>query len=166
MFSFLIFSIAIILGFVGVVSLKRGAIFLPMERRKLTEMLNVVKIIPGQKTLDLGSGDGRIVIAMAEAGALAHGFEHNPILVWWSRWKVKRKGLVGKAFIHNSNFWEEDFSSYSVITVFGINYIMEKLEDKLTKETRIGTQVISYLFPLPTWKPTAIKKGFYFYTRT
>ena len=80
------------------------------------------------------------------------GYEVNPILYLWSRRKIKKLGLESKAKIYFKSFWKADFSQFDVITVFGINYIMGRLERKLDKEIKEGTKVISYAFPFPTWK--------------
>ena len=152
-----------VLGIVGLVSLKRGAIFVPTDRRAVKEMIETLNIKSGDRAVDLGSGDGRIVIALARSGAEAHGYEHNPLLVWWSRHKIRKAGLSGRAFIHRGNFWESDFSKFTVVTVFGINYIMRALEQKLLKEGRDGARIASYTFAFPTLKPSARKNGIYFY---
>ena len=164
MFSFLIPLAALIVGVVGLVRLRRGAVFVPIGHKALGEIISMLEIRAGECAVDLGSGDGRIVIALARAGAEAHGYEHSPLLVWWSRRKIKKAGLSDRAFIHHANFWHEDFSRYKIITIFGISYAMERLERKLLQEAKLGTRVVSYLFPLPTWKPQFQKNGLYFYT--
>lgn len=130
----------------------QGALYVPTHQAKVEKMAELAGARPGMKTLDLGSGDGRIVIAMARAGADAVGYEVNPILYLWSRYKIKKLGLEARAKIYFKNFWRADFSQFDVITVFGINYIMGRLERKLNKEIKAGAKVISYAFPLPTWK--------------
>lgn len=155
--------LAFVLGVIGLVSLKRGAIFLPTDRVVVREMIELLKVKSGDCAVDLGSGDGRIVIALARSGAEAHGYEHNPFLVWWSRHKIRKAGLSERAFIHRANFWDHDFSQFTVVTVFGINYIMSALEQKLRKEGKSGARIASYIFALPTLKPLARKNGVYFY---
>lgn len=154
---------AFVLGIVGLVSLKRGAVFVPTNKEAVLTMVRLLQIKSGDRALDLGSGDGRIVIALACAGAEAHGYEHNPLLVWWSRHKIRKAGLSGRAFIHRANFWNRDFSEFTVVTVFGINYIMRTLEKKLLKEGRSGARIASYTFAFPTLKPLAQKNGIYLY---
>ena len=83
-----------------------GAPFEPTSDRKLKIMMKLAKVKKGEKAVDHGSGDGKIVIALAKAGAEAHGYEINPLLVLFSRYKIKKAGLKGKAFIHWKNFWK------------------------------------------------------------
>lgn len=106
------------------------------------------------RVVDLGSGDGRIVIALARSGFEAHGFELNPLLVTYSRWKIRQAKLHTRAYIHQRNYWGENLSSFDVVAVFGISYMMKKLEKKLKRELRSGSLVVSNYFSFPDWKPT------------
>ncbi|KKU26965.1 MAG: hypothetical protein UX39_C0005G0003 [Candidatus Magasanikbacteria bacterium GW2011_GWA2_46_17] len=91
---------ALILGIIVLVSLKRGAVFVPTDTGAVLTLIEMLEIKSSDKAIDLGSGDGRVVVALALAGAEAHGYEHNPLLVWWSRHKIRRAGLSERAFIH------------------------------------------------------------------
>ncbi|MSU45329.1 MAG: hypothetical protein EXS47_01740 [Candidatus Zambryskibacteria bacterium] len=163
-FQFLLPFLAVLIGVMGLVHLRRGALFVPSRREAVEKMVNLLDIKHGERAVDLGSGDGRIVIALARAGAEAHGYEHNLLLVWWSRLAIKRAGLGGRAFIHRTNFWKEDFSKFTVFTVFGINYIMKKLEEKLFREVSRGrTRVASYVFKFPKIAHSLSSKGVYLY---
>jgi len=144
--------------------LARGAVFVPIHQSKIEIILRMAQIQPKQKIADLGSGDGRIVIAFARAGAEAHGFEINPLLVWWSRHKIRMAGLGDRAFIHFQSFWPADLSRFDVIIVFGIDYIMKRLGRKLRRELRSGAKVISFAFPLPGWQEEKKERGVYLYT--
>jgi len=130
-----------------------GAFFANTNAELVKKMIALADIKPGDKAVDIGSGDGRLVIALAKAGAQTHGYEINPFLVLRSRRNIKKAGLEGKAFIHLSNFWNEDFSQYNVVSLFQIAHTMVKLEDKLKKELRPGTRIISNYFVFPTWQP-------------
>lgn len=132
----------------------RGAVYLPTRKRTVKKMIELAEIKPGDKAVDLGSGDGRLVIALAEAGAEAHGYEINPVLVFLARRKIRKNDLKGRAFIHFKNFWKEDLSKFDAVTIFGIGFAMEPLKQKLEKELRAGTRVVSNAFNFPGWKPT------------
>lgn len=163
MFGIILPAVALVIGITGLIYLKKGPVFLPIRKQDLTEMVKSLDIKPGDRAVDLGSGDGRIVIEMAKAGAEAHGYEYNPLLVWWSRLKIKKAGLSSKAFIHRADFWRRDLSEFSVITVFGINYIMGRLEKKIAKEALPGLRIASYIFSFPTLKIFKKEHGVYFY---
>lgn len=144
--------------------LARGAMFVPTHPSKVEKIVAMAQVRPGERAADLGSGDGRIVIALARAGAEAHGYETNSLLVWWSRRKIKKAGLAGRAFIHLRSFWGTDLSRYSVIAVYGIDYIIPGLQKKLGRELRPGSRLLSYCFPFPSLPLTRKDAGVYLYT--
>jgi hypothetical protein len=131
----------------------RGAFYSPCPQEKVDIMVEVLKKHKVKKALDLGSGDGRIVISLAEAGIKADGYEINPLLVFQSQWKVRQKKLSKVANIYCKDFWNEDVSSYEALTLYGISWMMPKLEKKLNKELKKGTLIVSKYFQFPNWKP-------------
>ena len=161
--DFVLPVMALLFGIIILIQLKRGPVFVPANPEAVLSMVKLLDVVPGEKAVDLGSGDGRIVIALARAGAEAHGYEHNIILVWWSRFKIRRAGLSGKAFIHRSNFWKTDFSRFTIFTVFGIPYIMAPLQEKLSREAAPGARAVSYTFKFPSLKLAGKDNGNYLY---
>ncbi|WP_103076978.1 methyltransferase domain-containing protein [Petrotoga mexicana] len=141
----------------------KGAIFDPSRKRDVEKMVNMAEIKGDEISVDLGSGDGRVVIAFAEKGAQAHGFEINPFLVLISRINIRRAGLKGKAFIHWKNFWKADLSKFDIITVFQVDFAMNELENKLKKELKPGSKVISNQWTFPNWKYSKYENGIYVY---
>lgn len=125
--------------------------------------LKIADVKKGDVAVDLGSGDGRIVIALAKAGAQAHGIEINPVLVWWSRYRIKKAGLSGKAFVHCHSLWDADLSKYNVVMIYGLPYMFEKLEGKLQKELKPKSRIVSFSFPFKTWKPVKTDTSVYLY---
>lgn len=120
-------------------------------------------VTPGEKAIDLGSGDGRIVIALARAGAEAHGYEINPLLVWLGRREIKKAGLEKSAFIHWKDFWSVDFSNFNIVTVFGISHIMRVLKRKCRRELPAGARVVANSFPFPGWQFAEKANNVYLY---
>ena len=151
-FAFIFITFAFSLFFNIVPILFLGAFFAPSRKDIVGKIVNISGVKPGDTAVDLGSGDGRLVIAFAKAGAQAHGYEVNPILVWLCKYKIKKAGLSGKAFVHQKSFWRIDFSQFNIVTVFGINYMMKRLEAKLKKELKPGARVVSNYFIFPTWQ--------------
>jgi ribosomal protein L11 methylase PrmA len=140
-----------------------GAPFAPSTRKSVKKMIELAKIKKGDIAVDLGSGDGRIVIALAKTGTEAHGYEINRFLVWYSRIRIRMAGLEKKAFIHSGNFFKEDLSKYNVVIIFGIFNIMKKLGNKLHHELKPGTTIICNNFSLPNWNSTHREGRFYVY---
>ena len=79
---------------VMLVWLYRGPFYVPTRRKYVPRIIAMLDLKAGDKVVDLGSGDGRLVIALAEAGAEAHGFEHNPLLVMRSKKSIKKRGRL------------------------------------------------------------------------
>ena len=145
--------------------LSRGAIYVPTDENALRQVAALAKIKPGEKAVDLGAGDGRIVIALAKAGAEAHGYEHNPLLVWIARRRIRKAGLSGRAFVHRKNFWDESLAAFDVIVIFGVGYIMRRLEKKLSGEAKRNARIISHVFKFPDWAPQESKEGVHLYNK-
>lgn len=136
---------------------------MPSKPEAIAAMIKLGKVGPNVKVADLGCGDGRVVIALAQTGAEAHGYEINPLLVWRAQRNIRRAGLQGKAFIHFKSYWEVDLGDYQVITLYGITYIMKGLEDKFAAELFPGTRVTSNYFEFPHWKKTKSEAGVHLY---
>lgn len=126
-------------------------------------MIERLNIQAGDKAVDIGSGDGRLVIALAKAGAEAHGYETNPMLVWWSRYLIRRAGVQDHAYIHRESFWDISFSSFSVVTLFGMTHIMDRLAKKLHSELLPNSVVVANTYTLPGWEPETSSDGVYVY---
>ena len=142
-----------------------GAPFEPTSNKKIKKMIKLARIKKGDKAVDLGSGDGRIVIALAKAGAEAHGYEINPFLVLLSRRKIKKAGLKGRAFIHWKNFWNINFRRYNLVMLFQFHTIMDKLRKKLEKELKPKSRIVSYYWKFPKWKPIKKIENIYLYIK-
>lgn len=144
---------------VFILPLFRGAPFVSASAETVDNIVALAQVKAGEKAADLGSGDGRIVIALVKAGAEAHGYEVNPLLVWLSNRKIKKAGLANKAFIHWQSFWSVKLSSFQVVVIFGIKHIMPELEFKVMSELKPGSRVITYAFGFPTWSYSDQKSG-------
>ena len=115
--------------------------------------------ISNRQLVDLGSGDGRIVIEAALAGyEKAVGIELNPWLVGYSYYKSWRAGVLSKVSFRMVNFFAFDLRSFDVITCFGAKGIMEPLCEKIKEEGKQDALIVCYRFPL-TNKLPAVKDG-------
>jgi protein-L-isoaspartate O-methyltransferase len=143
--------------------LGRGAIYDPSSENETRMMADLADVRRGEKVADLGSGDGRVVIALALKGAEAHGYEINPVLVLVSRRNIRKAGLAGRAFIHWGTFWRKDLSRYSLITVFQVGFVMARLEAKLSRELAPGARVVSHYWRFPGLSPERTQGNIYRY---
>jgi cyclopropane fatty-acyl-phospholipid synthase-like methyltransferase len=152
-FFIIVGAIFIYIIFWYLVPFGRGAMYEPSGVPEVETIVKLANIKKGQNTVDIGSGDGRIVIAMAKKGAKSHGYEVNPFLVYRSRKNIKQAGLEKQAFIHWKSFWGINFSDFDVVVTFQVGYIMKKLEKKLFAEMKPGSLIISHYWTFPTIQP-------------
>lgn len=158
----LIFLI-IFLSFFFIIPFFVGAPYEGIKENPLKEMVKIAKPKKEDKMVDLGSGDGRTVIAFAKKGISSVGFEINPFLVLYSKRKIKKMGLEKIAKIHWKNFWKVNFEEFSIITTFQYFTISKKLEKKLLRECKKGTKIISHYWKFPSLKIKESKNKIYLY---
>ena len=139
--------------------------FVPSSDDRLFTMLELAAIKPGYRVADLGSGDGKIILAMAKLGAEAHGFEIDPGRVNLTQKKIEEELLENKAFIHHQDLWGVDVSNFDIVTIYGITSIMKRLEEKLKREIKNSCRVLSNGFTFPTWPHVFEKNHIYVYSK-
>ncbi|XP_060110390.1 ATP synthase subunit C lysine N-methyltransferase isoform X3 [Heteronotia binoei] len=93
--------------------------FVPATPKQIDNVLSVLKGRSGS-LVDIGSGDGRIVIAAAKVGFKAVGYELNPWLVWYSRYHAWKAGVHHNAKFYISDLWKVSFSQYTNVVIFGV----------------------------------------------
>jgi precorrin-6B methylase 2 len=145
-----------------------GAGWIPTPKNVVKKMLNLAGVGPGDTLIDLGSGDGRIIIMAAmEHGARAVGIEADPLRVLITRIRIKLKGLEDRVDVIWGNFFKKDLSAASVVTIYQSKNINNKLKAKLQKQLSPGTRVISYKFTFDGWEPTKVDEStkIYLYAR-
>ncbi|HEV2763657.1 MAG TPA: class I SAM-dependent methyltransferase [Pyrinomonadaceae bacterium] len=121
------------------------------------EMLKVAKVSKRDVVYDLGSGDGRIVIAAAKRyGARGVGVEIEPALVREAEENARRAGVAGRVKFVQKDLFEADLSEATVVTLFLMSSVNLKLRPKLLKELKPGTRVVSHAFDMGDWKPLRV----------
>jgi hypothetical protein len=102
--------------------------------------------------IDLGSGDGRIVIAAAKRGARTLGIEYNPDLVEVAKRKAQEAGVSGRVDFLRADLFEADFSQATVLTMYLFTKLNLKVRPKIL-EMKPGTRVVSHAFTMGDWEP-------------
>lgn len=116
-------------------------------------MLKLAGASPRDVVYDLGSGDGRIVIAAARlAGARGVGIEIHPERVAEARRKAAEAGVGNRVEFRVGDVFEADLSEATVVTMFLLSDLNRKLRPKLLTELRPGARVLSYCFDMGDWK--------------
>lgn len=128
-------------------------------------MVELSRVLPGDKVADLGSGDGRIAIEFGKKGALVTGFELDSGLVSKSQETIKELKLETNVKILQQDFWDVDLSPFKIVTVYPMPDIMLHLEQKLQKELKKGAVVLTNYYAFPNWMHWAVKDKIYKYVR-
>lgn len=167
--------------------------FVATKKEKIATIIKLANIKNAETVVDLGSGDGRLLIASAQKGARAIGYEINPFLILLTRIKTKVLGYSSSPFpnvilrnkatkdldssppeadqndkkgivvIKHQNLWKANLKEADVIFVYGRQKTMQKFEDFVYKNAKRGTRVIVNTNPFPTEKPIKSKNGVFLY---
>jgi ubiquinone/menaquinone biosynthesis C-methylase UbiE len=126
--------------------------YVPTPETVVESMLNVAKVGPGDYVIDLGSGDGRIVIAAANRGAIGHGVDLNPVRVREAKANASKAGVSDKVSFYEGNIFQTDISKATVITMYLLHSVNLELRPRLLNELKPGTRVVSHSFSMDDWE--------------
>jgi hypothetical protein len=130
----------------------KDVIWVPTPEALVEKMLDMAKLTPKDIHYDLGSGDGRTVIAAAKRGAQAVGVEYNPDMVALSERAAAKEGVSAKAKFINGDIFQTDFSHATVVTLYLLPSLNVKLRPTILK-MKPGTRVVSHAFTMDEWQP-------------
>lgn len=133
----------------------------PLAIRTVLQVCSAVATEKKRKVrmVDIGSGNGELVVEAAKLGLECEGYELNWILVLASLVRAWAAGPEVEARFHWKNLWGANLSSFDVVVVFGVPEIMAKLQARFVKDLKPGTVVCSNQFPLPIWVPFKEENG-------
>ena len=129
----------------------KDVIWVPTPDGLILAMLDMAKVTSDDYVIDLGSGDGRIVIAAAKRGARAVGIEFNPDMVALSRRNAEKERVSDKATFLNADIFESDFSKATVITMYLLPQLNLKLRP-IILSLKPGTRIVSNSFTMGEWE--------------
>lgn len=128
--------------------------FVPTPHEVVAEMLRVAKVRKNDVLFDLGSGDGRIVIAAAKKyGTRGTGIDLDPVRIEEGRAGAKKAGVTSKAEFRQADLFETDLRNATVVTLYLLPTLNVKLRPKLFQELKPGSRVVSHAFDMGDWKP-------------
>ena len=150
----------VLLAFCFGIVLLFGAPYVPTLSRQIEIALQMAHLRPGQTLLELGCGDGKMVVAAARSGLRVVAYELNPIMyaIAWLRTRPYRRSVR----LIWGNYWTKDWPEADVIYVFLLNRYMAKLEQKI-RQTNYSCSLISFAFQLPGRQPDAVREGLFKY---
>jgi SAM-dependent methyltransferase len=128
----------------------KDVIWVPTPLALIERMLDMAKITPKDIHYDLGSGDGRTVIAAAKRGVQSVGIEFNPDMVALSQRLAAKEGVSGKTTFIHGDIFQTDFSKATVLTLYLLPSLNVKLRPTILK-MKPGTRVVSHAFTMDDW---------------
>ncbi len=133
----------------------KDVIWVPTPDEVVDRMLTMAQVGPNDFHMDLGSGDGKIVIAAARRGAKSLGIEYNPDMVKLSQDNAQKAGVTDKASFRRADIFQTDFSQATVITLYLLPSLNMKLRPQIL-QMRPGTRVVSHSFTMEDWEPDEV----------
>jgi hypothetical protein len=128
--------------------------FVPTPTAVVDAMLKLANVKASDVVYDLGSGDGRIVIAAAQKfGARGVGIELDRQLVSEANKKAREAGVADKVAFLSTDLFKADISEATVVTLYLLPSINLRLQPKLMRELKPGTRIVSHRFDMGGWKP-------------
>lgn len=130
----------------------KDVVWVPSPEVMVEKMLDVGKITPQDYVIDLGSGDGRNIIAAAKRGARGHGVEYNQDMVDLSKRLAAEAGVADTAQFIQGDMYEAEISKASVMALFLLPENLNRLRDKFLA-LRPGSRIVSNTFSIEGWEP-------------
>lgn len=128
-----------------------GAPWVPAFNQDIDELLDLARVKKGTHFIDLGCGDGKILLAAARRGAEVTGYEINPVM-WLIAW-LRLLPFGRRARVRLGTYWGHNLRPYSVIWLYLIDHHMPRMARKIRDEAQDNSYIISYIFDFQGVKP-------------
>jgi precorrin-6B methylase 2 len=133
---------------------RTGGPYVPTPQAVVDAMLELAKVTPRDFVIDLGSGDGRIVLTAAQRySARGFGVDIDPELVQQSNAEAQRRGLAERVSFKEQDVLQAHIEEATVLTLYLLPGMMQSLQAKFIRELKPGTRIVSHDFPFGDWKP-------------
>jgi SAM-dependent methyltransferase len=142
-------GLALVARYVAGVGL--AAPFLPIKRSYLADAMALADVTSADVVFDLGSGDGRILLAAAERGAEVHGVEINPVLVWLTRHRLRPFGA--RAEVKTGDLFQTSLAGATKVFLFCLGPAMPKIAAQIRRTQTRDVDVYSFAFQMPGVEP-------------
>lgn len=128
--------------------------YVPTPQNVVDKMLEMAQVGPKDRIVDLGSGDGRIVLtAVTKKGARGRGIELNEGRVKYSQKAAERLGVTDRATFKQEDIFETKISDATVVTMYLLTSVNMRMKPRLLNELRPGTRIVSHAFDMGDWEP-------------
>jgi len=128
--------------------------YVPSTEQAVRAMLDLAEVKKGDIVYDLGCGDGRIVVTAAKLyGVRAVGIDIDPERIAEARANAKKEGVEHLVRFELKSLFDADFHEATVVTLFLLSSVNERLRPKLLSELKPGTRIVSNTFEMGDWRP-------------
>ncbi|MGF1479581.1 MAG: class I SAM-dependent methyltransferase [Cyanophyceae cyanobacterium] len=131
--------------------------YIPTPPRLVKAMLSLAQVTEDDVLYDLGSGDGRIVIAAAQRGARGVGIDVDPERICQSRLNAQQAGVTALVEFRQQNLFESNFAEATVVVLYLLPHLNLRLRPALLAQLKPGTRVVSRDFDMKDWKPERVQ---------
>jgi SAM-dependent methyltransferase len=155
----IVIAVIVLVCFGGV--LLFGAPYLPTLTPQVHAALELADLKPGQTLLELGCGDGKVLIAAAQVGIYAVGYELNPVMAFiaWARTRRFRKHVK----VVWGNFWTKEWPPTDAIFIFLLNRYMTKIDHRIRESSTEPVKLVSFAFRIPGKEISTERSGVFLY---
>ena len=132
---------------------KLDVVWVPTPPEVIAVMLDMANVGPKDLVYDLGCGEGEILIAAAKRGARGVGVDLDPVRIKNARANAKKAGVADKLTFFEQDLFKTDISKATVVTLYLLPELNERLRPTLLKVLKPGTPVVSHDFAMGDWQP-------------
>ena len=131
--------------------------FRPTPAPLVERLLDLAGVGSGDRLIDLGCGDGRILLAAARRGAEACGIDRDAARIAQAQAAAEAAGLADRIRLSLGDLFDADLHGFDVVTLFLLPHVNRWLEPKLMSELAPGARIVGSSFPMPHWAPAAVE---------
>lgn len=132
---------------------ERDTPYVPTPQDVVDRMLDMANVKPGEYLIDLGSGDGRIVVTAAQRGARGYGVDLNPERVKEAVANAAKAGVSDRATFEVKDLFDTDISKADVVTTYLLPLVNMDLRPRLLEQMRPGARLVTHAFHMGEWWP-------------
>ena len=159
---------ALLLAVMVIVPALFGAPWHPISRRDLKRALDFCEASAGERIVDLGSGDGRVLITAAkDYGLVGTGIEIDPIKVWLANLRLRFAGVQDKVKIVRANIFDTDYGAADLLFIYLTHQALDKLFPDILEQLKPNVKILCYRFCIQGMTPDKVNadKTLFLYTR-
>lgn len=152
------FKIIIVFLILPFVTIAQDVIYVPTRDTVVNAMLQLAQVESDDVVYDLGSGDGRIVIAAAkDFGAHGVGIDIDPKRISEANLNARKAEVTDKVEFIEADLFKSDFSEATVVTLYLLGSLNQRLKPILFEQLKPGSRIVSHAFDMGNWKPDQIE---------